>query len=516
MNAPPTIEPGNNGKRTAEGPKKLRILLLEDSESDAELIVEEIGSAGLRFVARRTQSRDQFSRDLAEFEPHVILADYSLPDFSALEALSLLKEQGAAVPVILVTGSQSEEVAVQCMKQGAEDYILKQSLKRLPTAIVNVLERGSARREKEEAEAALRKSAEKFRLLFEGNPIPMFVYDVETLRFLEVNDAAVLHYGFSREEFARLWITDLWSLDDLRRLQNTRAHKHARLILSGDWVHQLRDGRKRNVYIVCRPLEMEQRNAELLIAQDITDRTQAEETLRQSREQLRALTAHLQSVREEERSIIAREIHDELGQILTAIQMDLAWQHEKLNHVPQPMRKALQAHTTAMADLIESSIRTVRRISTELRPEILDDLGLAAAIEWQAQEFRARTGIRCEFQSNLGDILLDRQRTIAVFRILQESLTNVVRHAQASKVRINLTINGNELVLEVNDDGIGIPDESISAVRSLGLLGMRERAALLGGNVSIQGKPKKGTTVRVKLPLPDPTTPPEQSLEPGS
>ncbi len=478
----------------------LRILLLEDSESDAELIVQEISTAGMVFVSRRTESREEFQREIHEFVPDIILADYSLPEFSALAALSLLKEERLDTPVILVTGSQSEEVAVHCMKQGADDYILKQSLTRLPSAIQNILERRDAHRQKARAEEALRLSEEKFRLLFASNPLPMFVYDFETLRFLEVNDAALSHYGYSREEFSRLWVTDLWSLDELKRLQETRNRSQARLNLAGNWIHQHKGGEWRNVHIITRILEMQQMRTELLITQDITEQTRAEEKLRQSREDLRALTAHLQSVREEERTRVAREIHDELGQVLTAIQMDLAWHYDKLKHVPQPIRRTLQSHTTSTTKLIETSIGTIRRIATELRPEILDDLGLIPAIEWQTQEFRSRTGIRCDFHSNVEEIHLDRQRSTAVFRILQESLTNVARHADATGVSIDLHVDEAELVMEVVDNGKGFQEEQSSVVRSLGLLGMRERAVLLGGRVAIVGTPGRGTSVSLHLP----------------
>lgn len=484
-----------------ESKRGLRILLLEDNVADAELIVREVRRAGFQVVATRTDTKEEFLNHLVEGRPDVIIADYTLPQFSAIEAFELLKEHGHDTPVILVTGSQSEEVAVECMKQGADDYILKQSLTRLPAAISNVLEKKRIREQKEQAEAALRKSEEKFRLLFQHNPLPMFVYDVETLRLLEMNNAAVDHYGFSREEFTHMWITDLWTLDDLRHLQARRLQVDGPSPLEGQWSHRHKNGETGTVLVLCRPLEVDERKTGLIIAQDITERAQAEERLRRSSEQLRALSAHLQSVREEERTRIAREIHDELGQVLTAIRMDLSWLFDKLNTTKPVPKKLLRSHATSMTDLIDSTIEMVRKIATELRPRILDDLGLVAAIEWQSSEFQNRSGVRCTFKANVEEVELDRERSTAIFRILQESLTNVARHAGASEVRIGLTASTEELRLVVADNGGGITPGRISDIRSLGLLGMRERAHLLGGSVSLQPASEGGTVVTVQLPL---------------
>ena len=173
---------------------------------------------------------------------------------------------------------------------------------------------------------------------------------------------------------------------------------------------------------------------QLQFGRDITERKKAEEQLKGSTEQLRALSAHLQSVREEERTLISREIHDELGQELTGLKMDLSWLVKRLSK----NQKSLISKTESMLKLVDSTIQTVRRISSELRPGVLDDLGLIAAIEWQAQDFENRTGITCDFSSSVEEIGLDRDRSTAVFRIFQETLTNVSRHAKATRVKISL------------------------------------------------------------------------------
>jgi len=230
---------------------------------------------------------------------------------------------------------------------------------------------------------------------------------------------------------------------------------------------------------------------------DSTERREAMAALQESREQLRALAAHLESVREEERTRMAREIHDELGQALTGLRIDLSWLATKL----QPQQAALADRIAGMREQVDGTIRTVRRLATELRPGVLDALGLVAAMEWQAQEFQARTGIRCEFVSHVPDAELDREQSTALFRILQEALTNVARHAGASGVRTSLEGDADSLVLVVKDNGRGIAESEINSHKSLGLLGIRERVHLLGGSVCIVGSTGSGTTVTVKIPL---------------
>jgi PAS domain S-box-containing protein len=230
---------------------------------------------------------------------------------------------------------------------------------------------------------------------------------------------------------------------------------------------------------------------------DITEAKQARAELESSHERLRALAGHLQAAREEERTRVAREIHDELGQALTGLKMDVAWLRKKLAKDQEPLREK----TDSMLALMDQTIQSVRRISTELRPGVLDDLGLAAAIEWQIHEFQNRTGIKCVLASRLDDIRLDHLRSTALFRIFQETLTNIARHARASKVSIKLERKNRDVSLQVQDNGSGIPKNKLSDRRSLGILGMRERALLLGGEFMINGVRGKGTTVTARIPI---------------
>lgn len=227
------------------------------------------------------------------------------------------------------------------------------------------------------------------------------------------------------------------------------------------------------------------------------ERRQAEEQLVQSHEQLRALTAYLQFVREEERTRIAREVHDELGQMLTNLKIELAWLAGRLPR----HRRLLQEKARQMLNHVDALAHSVRQIVTELRPGILDDFGLVAALEWQAGEFQRRTGLRCTFVSDVSRESWDGDITTALFRIFQETLTNVLRHAQATRVDVHLWQDGEVLCLEVADNGRGITPEEVANTRSIGLLGMRERAALLGGEISFTGASGRGTTVLIRLPI---------------
>jgi len=236
---------------------------------------------------------------------------------------------------------------------------------------------------------------------------------------------------------------------------------------------------------------------------DITEQKRAEEELKSSREQLRELAAHIEAIREEERTRIAREIHDELGQALTGLKMDLSWLEKRIAEARRGIAlETLQKKIDSMKVLIDATVQSVRKISTELRPGILDDLGLMPAIEWQASEFQSRTGIRCVFSAKVPDDLpLDEKRSSAIFRIFQEILTNIARHANASRVDICLKKTTDHLVLDVKDNGRGFTEAESYNLKSLGILGMRERTLLLGGEFSVEGIPYGGTTVTVRIPL---------------
>lgn len=220
-------------------------------------------------------------------------------------------------------------------------------------------------------------------------------------------------------------------------------------------------------------------------------------------EELSAVLARRLSVREEERTMIAREIHDDLGQILAALKMDLLLLNNKLNDGNESASSIqFSSEIESMSNLIDSAIDAMRRLITELRPEVLEQNGLKAAIEWQAQEFQSRTKIPVEIRSHLKTIeMSDRNSATAVFRMFQEALSNIGRHAKASHVETTIQENSEFFIMQVKDDGIGISESDLSKDSSFGLIGLKERAFLLQGDVDIQGAPNQGTTVTVRLPV---------------
>jgi PAS domain S-box-containing protein len=229
---------------------------------------------------------------------------------------------------------------------------------------------------------------------------------------------------------------------------------------------------------------------------DISERKEAEQALMASHERLRDLTSHLQIVREEERTRMAREIHDELGQALTALKMDVHWLRQRL-----PGDKQLMIDKThIMSRLIDWTVQSVRRICAELRPGLLDDFGLSAAMEWEAEEFSKRTDIEFKILSDPEDLVLSPGISTAIFRIFQETLTNITRHASATKVEIILKRDQGGVKMRIGDNGKGIQENEILDPKSFGIIGMRERAHYLGGNLTIKGD-DNGTTVEVFIPI---------------
>src|SRR5438874_3112921 len=297
--------------------------MLEDDGADAELTRFTLRKGGLHFSLARVETKDGFLNELNQHPPALILSDYSLPGFDGNEALNLARKKCPETPFIFVTGTMGEEVAIETLKSGATDYVLKTRLSRLIPAVHRAL----------------------------------------------------------RE------------------------------------------------------------------AQERTQRRRAEEQLRQSHKQLRALSVYLQSVREEERTRIAREVHDELGQALTSCKLDLSWIAGKL---PKEQRSLLEK-AKALSAHIDSTIQTVRRISTELRPGVLDHLGVVAALEWQANEFQNRTGIKCDVIASVREPLMDQDLSTTLFRIFQEALTNVIRHAGATEVTVDLKEADGGITLEMKD-----------------------------------------------------------------
>ena len=391
--------------------------------------------------------------------------------------------------------------------------------------------------ERTRIQEAMHTSEIRYRRLFETAKDGILILNADTGRIADANPFLLNLLGYSQAELLGRMLWEIGpfrdiaaSRDAFRKLKKMkyirydnlpletkgRQHRHVEFVSNvyrenGSKVIQcnirditLRHQAEEALASASKELEnrVDERTAELLIANKLMKKMldegkRAEERLGKSRERLRNLTRSLQSLLEEERTRISREIHDELGQALTAMKMDLSLIRRSLGSDGFAEQSAKIQEIELAATRI---IRTVRRIATDLRPGILDELGVVAAIKWMAKNFQNRTGIRCKVVVPGADRITDPARATAIFRIVQEALTNVMRHAAASQVNVSLKKKDDTLVVEVRDNGVGIQEGRIFDSTSLGLTGIRERVLLLGGEAAISGKPGEGTVVRVTLP----------------
>jgi PAS domain S-box-containing protein len=377
----------------------------------------------------------------------------------------------------------------------------------LPNGMIQGIVRNITERKR--AEETLQKSEENFRRSLNDSPLGVRIVTVEG-ETIYANRAILDIYGYDSLDELKVtpprkrYTPECYAEFQIRREKRKRGENAP----SEYEINIVRkDGEVCHLKVFRKEILWDGEQQFQVIYQDVTERKQAEEELRTSSLQLRALATHLQQIREEERIMIAREIHDEMGGGLTGLKMDLSWLLRKMGDAdPGEERVALMDKIHASNALIDQLIRVVRRISTDLRPSILDDLGLIAALEWQLSEFTSRTEIPHEFATTFKYVNMEEDSAVAVFRIFQEALTNVVRHSRATKVVVVLRkgemgLFGDEtLVLEIRDNGRGITEEEIRNPESLGLLGMKERVLTFGGNLSILGEPGGGTALVLKIP----------------
>ncbi|MGD0947541.1 MAG: PAS domain S-box protein [Candidatus Binatia bacterium] len=406
--------------------------------------------------------------------------------------LAEIKEHGAAKGLLLVQTAAGER------RIWEYDNTLRTE------GVAAPIVRGTAHdiTERKRAEDALRESETRFRAVFEGAGDGMFVLDLESRKFVISNAACSRMLGFTPEEFLNLGIPDLHLPEGLPFIfEEVEKFLKGEAGVRADTRFKRRDGSTFFADLNPTLITMSGRKSVLVAFRDITERKQAEDALRASAQQLRQLSARLRDTREEEQTRIAREIHDDLGQALTGLKMDLRWiehQTEKLGAGPQ-MGAILDKIVTA-AGLVDEIVATVQRIAAELRPGILDRLGLIATLRHEAGRFQERTG--CAVRLDLPDKEPRMPPAVATafFRICQETLTNIARHAGAGSVDIALQPEDGALLLEVRDDGKGITLRELNSRHSLGLLGMRERAAALGGEAEFRRGPERGTIISVRIP----------------
>lgn len=340
-------------------------------------------------------------------------------------------------------------------------------------------------------------SEKKYKLLFESNPLPMLMMGLYDLNITDVNEAAVQQYGYSKGDFLMKNIKDLTPADDDRSSfvahmkDETPGYRNA-----GVWKHTRQDETIMYVEVSVYGMVLDGRKMKLVLAYDITQKIEADNRLKQYLEKIRMLTGHLQEIREEERKSVAREIHDELGQQLTVLKMEVAWMVRKLEGTEMKFETKLQA----LLETIDATMKTVRRICAELRPTSLDDLGLIAAIEWHAKQFELKSDIKVNLDLPQELVHLSPEIKTGLYRIFQESLTNVARHANARVVEVRLVVEEMMIVMHITDDGKGFDPEA-GQKQTLGILGMKERSLMMGGEYIISSRPGKGTRIMVSIPL---------------
>ena len=351
-------------------------------------------------------------------------------------------------------------------------------------------------------EEMFRASELRYRRLFEAAKDGVLILDAETGMVVDVNPFLVQLLGISKEAFLgqRLWELGFFK-DIVANRDHFREMQEKKYIRYEDKPLKAADGRRIDVEFVSNVYQVDHQKVIQCNVRDVTQRKRAERQGLIYKDQLRALSARIETLREEERTRISREIHDELGQMLTGIKMDLRWMEHRLDEFGDDRRvNPILDKLVATAELTDATVKTVQRIAAELRPGLLDKLGLPTALQYEGARFEERSGIACRFVMPSEALPLPNEAATAFFRIFQEALTNVARHAKATAIDVELQPQADGCRLEIRDNGQGMAGVDLQNPKSLGLLGMQERAALLGGDVSFSPRPGGGTVVTVRIP----------------
>ncbi|MEO8711603.1 MAG: histidine kinase [Parafilimonas sp.] len=481
----------------------LKILHLEDLPSDAELAEREFKKAGFPFKKLTIDNEPDFIKALKEFNPDIIISDHSLPSFNSTKALQIVKEKKLNIPFILLTATVSEEFAVDILNKGASDYILKDRIKRLPAAVLNAIERDRFEKARQKNLNKIIESRELMKAAERLAHFGSWEINLKTL-IIKCSEGASLILDSGHGETilsVEKFLKKIYKEDGILIKAEMKKALHSSLN-SFKLNFRIIDKNGATKYIVTQQVIKRNEKQQAIrltgFCQDITEHIKAEKELHARTDELRDLAAHLQNIREEERAGIAREIHDELGQQLTGLKMDMSWIMKKMSSSDDILKQKIE-HSV---ELLSKTINVVRKIATELHPSILDDLGLIDALLWQSQEFEKRSGIKTEFKYSSLPETPGKNITTGIFRIYQESLTNIARHADATKILTKLDYKNGQIILNIRDNGKGFDVLKFHHTKTLGILSMKERTLMMGGKYIIQSEIGKGTSILVSVPYP--------------
>ncbi len=493
----------------------IRILLIEDNRGDARLLEQLLRDAeGLRWELDWADNLEDGIARLQAGGADLVMLDLDLPGSSGIETVMRVRCCGVHLPALIVlSGLNDESVALRAVQAGAEDYLVKGEVdaRLLARAIRYALERSQSKAALRQAHdllearvvertAELRRREREFRTLAENAPDMVIRYDTECRR-IYVNPAFERETGIPASEAMYLEPEKMAHLQSNMKLEDYKQILRE-VMASGTGTEVF----ARNMNKAGGPRDyafnlVPERDAAgrvvgvLAIGRNITALKESERRLSESQQQLRQLAKRSEAVREEERKYLTREIHDELGQYLSALRLGVSVLEMQFGSG----NPALAERTRALTGLVDSTIQVVRNIVGRLRPGALD-MGIVSALEWLVEQFRSNNDVACQLHVDESRIQLDEARAIELFRIVQESLTNVRRHARATRVDIALVTDGEYYVLEVRDNGCGF-DVNQPKRQSFGLVGIRERALKLDGTADIDSTPGRGTRLRVKFPV---------------
>jgi two-component system sensor histidine kinase UhpB len=470
----------------------LKILHLEDLEDDAKMVARALKKAGVEFEVLHVENRVGFIKALEEYLPDIILSDHSLPSFDSHDALEIVKQMGIHIPFILVTATVSEEYAVNIIKEGASDYILKDRLQRLPNAIAAAMDKYNLERARKQSEEILRLSEKKYKLLFESNPMPMWMVSRETLNIIAVNEAAANHYGYTKEEFLKLNAREIRPEEDVESfLEHMNENNFSPR--SGVWRHKKKNGNIIMVEIIGHDVQYENNSVRLVLANDITQKLKAEAELAQQQIiQQKLITETSIQVQERERDEIGKELHDNINQILAAAKLYLDSAIAKKGSGGDIMKKSQENIVLAIAE--------IRKLSHTLVAPSLSNVTLIQATEELFADMQMATSLQLQLvPGNYNEHEIDKNINLMFYRIIQEQINNVVKHSGAKKVIVKLDTAPDQLLLTVQDDGVGFDTNKLNG--GIGLRNITNRVRFYDGSVQIKSAPGKGCSLEVTVPF---------------